>query len=238
MSGAASPAPVRAVLLDALGTLIGFDPPWPALQRELRERFALEVSLADAKRAMKAEIAYYREHHDEAVDRASLARLRRACAAVLRDALPPPAAALGLEPLTEALLAAVRFRAFPDAPAALRGLRARGAALVVVSNWDVSLHDALEQTGLTPLLDAALSSAEVGAAKPDRAIFRRALAVAGVDAHEAVHVGDSWREDVEGARGAGIRPLLVARDGPRPAGVEAVATLGEVQDALKRPAYP
>ena len=47
-----------------------------------------------------------------------------------------------------ALLAALRFRAFPEAPAVLRALRARGARLVVVSNWDVSLHDVLERTGL------------------------------------------------------------------------------------------
>ena len=51
--------------------------------------------------------------------------------------------------------------------------------LVAASNWDVSLHEQLERTGLTPLLDGALSSAEVGAPKPDPEIFTRALALAG-----------------------------------------------------------
>ena len=48
------------------------------------------------------------------------------------------------------------------------GARA-GLRLVVVSNWDVSLHEVLARTGLTPLLDGAVTSAEVGAAKPDPA---------------------------------------------------------------------
>ena len=47
--------------------------------------------------------------------------------------------------------------------------------LVVVSNWDVSLHERLAETGLAPLVDGAVASAEVGAAKPDRAIFAHAL---------------------------------------------------------------
>ena len=51
--------------------------------------------------------------------------------------------------------------------------------MVVVSNWDASLPAALAATGLAPLVDAVLTSAEVGAAKPDAAIFERALASPG-----------------------------------------------------------
>ena len=93
----------------------------------------------------------------------------------------------------------------------MRALRAAGCALVVVSNWDVSLHERLAETGLAPLVDGVVASAEVGVAKPERAIFERALALAGVRAADAWHVGDSVAEDVEGARAAGIRPVLVAR---------------------------
>ena len=55
----------------------------------------------------------------------------------------------------------------------------RGIRLVVVSNWDVSLHERLAETGLAPLLDGAVASAELGAAKPDPAIFARGLELAG-----------------------------------------------------------
>jgi putative hydrolase of the HAD superfamily len=108
-------------------------------------------------------------------------------------------------------------------------LRGSGRRLVVVSNWDVSLHEVLERVGLAGLLDGILTSAEVGARKPDAAIFARALAVAGASAGDAIHVGDSVAEDVAGARAAGIEPVLVRRDGAAgPAGVKTIASLAEL----------
>ena len=84
----------------------------------------------------------------------------------------------GIEPdvLLDALLDSLRFFAYPDAAPALTALRAAGIRTVVVSNWDWSLHERLAETGLAPLVDGALASAEVGSAKPDGAIFRAALA--------------------------------------------------------------
>jgi putative hydrolase of the HAD superfamily len=85
--------------------------------------------------------------------------------------------------------------------------------LVVVSNWDCSLPEVLERVDLLALVDDVVVSAVVGAAKPDAAIFGAALAAAGCEAAAAVHVGDSHELDVEGARGAGIRALLIDRAG-------------------------
>jgi putative hydrolase of the HAD superfamily len=219
----------HAFLLDALGTLLELEPPAPLLRRELRARFGLELSAEEAVAAVRAEIGYYRAHHDEARDRPALARLRHDSAAALRAALPPAAAELPLEPLTEALLASLRFPPYAEVPDVLRRARELGIRLVVVSNWDVSLHDALAAAGLDRLLDATVTSAEFGAAKPDPAIFAHALALAGVAAADAVHVGDSVEADVEGARAAGITPLLVLRgDAPPPRGVEAIRTLREL----------
>jgi putative hydrolase of the HAD superfamily len=111
-------------------------------------------------------------------------------------------------------------------PGVLAALRERGARLVVVSNWDVSLHDVLERTDLRRLVDGVVTSAEFGAAKPDPRIFGRALEIAGATAAEAVHAGDDVEADVEGARAAGIAPVLVARDGePAPSGVRTMRTL-------------
>jgi len=96
---------------------------------------------------------------------------------------------------------------------ALTQLRSQGLKLVCVSNWDCSLGTVLERCGLAAHLDGAVSSAEAGALKPDPAIFETALALAGCSANEAVHVGDTREEDVEGAEAAGIRALLLDRDG-------------------------
>ena len=73
----------QAVLLDALGTLISFEPPAPRLRLALRERLGADVSVEAAEAAMRAEIAYYRRHLDEGRDAESLADLRARCAAAI-----------------------------------------------------------------------------------------------------------------------------------------------------------
>jgi putative hydrolase of the HAD superfamily len=204
----------RAVLLDAMGTLLRLEDPAPRLRSALAARLGVDVGAEAARAAIRAEIGYYRAHLRHGRDAESLAALRARCAEAMRPALPAAVARAPVAELTAALLDALTFSAYPDAAPALRRLRAAGCALVVVSNWDCSLHERLEETGLAPLVDAAVASAVVGAAKPDRAIFEHALALAGAAPEDAWHAGDSIREDVEGARAAGIRAVLVARDEP------------------------
>jgi putative hydrolase of the HAD superfamily len=224
---------LRAVLLDGLGTLLALEPPAPALRTELGERLGIEVSPEEAEAAMCAEIAFYRAHLMEGGDAEGLHELRRRCAAALHGALPSRVRqAVTPDDLLPALLAAIRFRPHAEVPDALRRLRARGLRLVVVSNWDRSLHEVLDATGLSELVDAAVTSAEAGAAKPAPAVFERGLALAGVAPAEALHAGDSVDDDVVGARAAGIEPVLVWRDsGPAPTldpPVWTVRSLGEL----------
>jgi putative hydrolase of the HAD superfamily len=188
------------VLLDALGTLVELEPPWPRLAAQLG------VEIGDAERAMRSEMSYYREHSREGRDADSLAALRRRCAEIVSRELRR-------EVTPEELMAAISFKAFPDAVPALTELRELGLTLVCVSNWDVSLPSVLERCGLAHRLDGVIASAAVGAAKPDPAIFRAALERGGCGPEEALHVGDTAAEDVRGATAAGIRPLLLRRQG-------------------------
>lgn len=106
---------------------------------------------------------------------------------------------------------AAGWRVYPEVPAVLEALRARDVALAVVSNFDSRLAPLLESLGLASYFDAVVCSGEFGAAKPGRAIFAHALAALGVRESEALHVGDSRRNDYDGARAAGIDALLVDR---------------------------
>ena len=223
----------RAVLLDALGTLVELPPPAPALVEELAAR-GVAVGLEEAGRAVRAEIGFYRAHLDEARDAAGLEALRARCTTVLREALPERARGLDDGALQAALLGALRFRAYEEVPEVLRTLRERGLALVVVSNWDVSLHEVLDATGLRPLLDGVVASAELGCAKPDPAPLLAGLALAGAAPEEALHVGDSVEHDVEGARAAGVEPVLVARAGePAPVGIpDGVTTIASLRELV------
>ncbi|MCW3011633.1 MAG: family hydrolase [Solirubrobacterales bacterium] len=234
---------MSVVLLDALGTLVELEPPEPHLVRELGER-GTRITEAQAREAMLAEMAFYRAEHHRADGPEGLAALRRACADVVLANLGPSGGPTAVEDVEAALLAAVRFVAYPEVPAVLEALRADGMRLVVVSNWDVSLHDVLERTGVAPLVDAAVSSAEAGIAKPDPAFFAHALALVDGRAEDSWMVGDSLDTDVAGAQAAGIRPVLVTRPGaaglgsagaglPAPAGVPSLEGLGGLPDLVR-----
>jgi putative hydrolase of the HAD superfamily len=191
----------RCVLLDALGTLVEVEPPWIHLAAELGTEPDQRLV-----RAVRAEMAYYREHSHQGRDAESLAELRERCAAIVSTEL-------GREVTAEQLMAAIRFRAYDDAAPALEELRADGLRLVCVSNWDVSLPDVLDRCGLGGMLDDIVTSAAVGAAKPAPRIFEVALERAGCSVEEAIHVGDSPEEDLAGASAAGIKALVIDRGG-------------------------
>jgi haloacid dehalogenase superfamily, subfamily IA, variant 3 with third motif having DD or ED/haloacid dehalogenase superfamily, subfamily IA, variant 1 with third motif having Dx(3-4)D or Dx(3-4)E len=207
----------RAVFLDALGTLVELEPPWISL----RDRVPAEVSDERLVAALRAEMDYYREHAHEGRDEASLAELRERCAAIVSEKLD-------FEITVDELIEAIRFSAYPDAAPALGALRDRGLRLIAVSNWDCALPRVLERCGIERMLDGVVTSAEAGARKPDPAIFTAALELVGCEAGEALHVGDTAEEDVAGARAAGIRPLLIDRDG----GEGDISSLREIDQHL------
>lgn len=142
--------------------------------------------------------------------------------------------------------AADAWRVYPDAVAVLEELRARGLALAVISNFDARLHRLLEDLGLARFFDALVVSSEVGAAKPERAIFAHALErLGGLGAAACVHVGDSQREDVRGALDAGLRAVWLERaatvpapraDAAPEAAYPTIVTLAELPRHLYSPA--
>lgn len=227
---------LRAVLLDALGTLVELRPPAPRLRALLERSTGVDVGLEAAERGFRAEIAYYLDHHMEGGDRKGLERLRDDCAEVMRQAIGHDALERGA--VRAALLGALEFDPYPDVAPALADLRARGLRLVVASNWDCSLAEWLDRAGLMDLLDGAVSSATVGAAKPSPAVFLAALELAGCEPGEAVHVGDSMANDVAGAHAAGIRAVLVDRGDVAPTGIESVRSLAELRSGVLSQADP
>jgi putative hydrolase of the HAD superfamily len=85
--------------------------------------------------------------------------------------------------------------------------------LGIISNFDGRLRTILRQLGLGDAFEVIAISSEVGAEKPDPWIFERALALAGVNALEALHVGDDPECDWEGAERAGLLSFRLDRPG-------------------------
>lgn len=104
----------------------------------------------------------------------------------------------------------------PGAPELLGALRGKVSVGVVSNNHQDEQLEKLKALGLLDRVDFVVTSQLAGVAKPDPAIFRRALVDAGRTPEEAVMVGDNWAADILGARAAGISAVWFDRRGNAP----------------------
>jgi putative hydrolase of the HAD superfamily len=104
---------------------------------------------------------------------------------------------------------------FDDVIPCLARLRQKGLSLGVISNWDERLVPLLKKIGLADFFSATAVSIEVGEPKPGRRIFDFAQRELGCGAAHILHVGDTQREDADGARAAGFEAVLLKRNCPR-----------------------
>jgi HAD superfamily hydrolase (TIGR01549 family) len=122
------------------------------------------------------------------------------------------------------------FTLFEDALPVLGDLKRRGLKIGLVSNGARDLEEFAAHHGLE--VDAAVGSRAHGRIKPDPSIFVAALSVLGTAAEETAMVGDSYEDDIEGARALGIRGILLDRDGYRPEEPDRIDTLLALPAAL------
>jgi HAD superfamily hydrolase (TIGR01509 family) len=115
---------------------------------------------------------------------------------------------------------------YPDTAPTLRALRSRGERIGIVSNVPRDLRPIFAAHGLAELVDAFTHSFEVGAEKPDPAIFLRACDALGTRPSETLMVGDHPVADA-GAISAGLRFYLLPPDGEaeRPRGLDHVVAI-------------
>lgn len=244
---------VRAVSFDAGGTLIGIVEPVgvtygrcaraagfaadaDALDEGFRRAFAVAPPLAPppghAGSLLDFELGWWR-----AIVAASLAH-------ALGEPVPAAREA-DFERFFRATFAhyasPAAWRLRPHAADAVHELQARGLALAVLSNFDARLHALVAAFGLEDAFAVVVPSSEAGAAKPSHRAFdhvRRRLAVPhGLAPAACLHVGDSRREDVEGALAAGWQAVWLDRDGTGertvlPAGAARIASLAELPGLL------
>jgi putative hydrolase of the HAD superfamily len=99
---------------------------------------------------------------------------------------------------------------YPEVPEVLEQLRPR-FQLAVISNFDGRLRFILQNLGISKYFANVFISTELGADKPDREIFRRALTIMHLDANEVLHVGDDPERDWKAAASAGLSTFQLKR---------------------------
>jgi len=104
-----------------------------------------------------------------------------------------------------------RFALYDDVLPALGVLKSRGLVMGLISNIDQDIKPVCSELGLDAYIAQVVTSKDAGSEKPHPSIFLAALNGAGVKAAESVYVGDQYSCDVVGARGVGMKPVLVDR---------------------------
>jgi HAD superfamily hydrolase (TIGR01549 family) len=125
------------------------------------------------------------------------------------------------------------FALYEDTLPVLDDLRGRGLKIGLISNGQRDLDEFAAHHGLE--VDAIVGSKAHGRIKPDPSIFTAALTALGTAAEETAMVGDSYEDDIAGARALGIRAILLDRDGLRPDEPERIDTLLALPAALGLP---
>ncbi|MCB1740304.1 MAG: HAD-IA family hydrolase [Gammaproteobacteria bacterium] len=238
---------IRAICLDAAGTLIRTREPVAQTYQTIAARHDIELGLQQLGAGFAREFPGMPPLAFRYTDAEDLDRQERAWWRTLVQRIVSP------EPSTAPLQGAAvdRFERFfdelyahyaePDAwllfdeiLPMLRGARDRGLRTLVVSNFDGRLHPILEGLGVRALVDGVLCSSEVGFAKPETGIFQAALDQLELAPHQVLHVGDNPQADLAGARAVGLHALLVMRGAAQRGASEHIKSLTEALDYCDR----
>ncbi|MCZ6789960.1 MAG: HAD family hydrolase [Chloroflexi bacterium] len=211
---------IKAVFLDFYNTLVHFSPMREDVQARACSSFGIQTTPDGLARGYALADAYMDSENagDLPLARRSQEEQRRFFAEYERLILQGAGVDVDLPTAGRIWDNVLRvphgLALYDDVLPALDLLRLREMTLGVLSNINRDMETLSQELGLAPYLDFTVTSGEVGRGKPHPPIFLAALERAGVvEPREVLHVGDSYASDVLGARGVGIHPLLLDRDG-------------------------
>ncbi|GAC1642302.1 MAG: hypothetical protein NVS4B8_11390 [Herpetosiphon sp.] len=230
-------APYRAISFDAGYTLLSpVEEAHLVVERMLAQRGIVPTPQAIAAAYDRAEALYHHQYHQPlnetwASDASIHGFFQKYYVQFLAD--------LGVDDAEGAQARAIiahynqsqNWRLYPGVIETLQELRARGFRIGIASDWGSDLRHILLGHGITPLLDWAVISGSVGCAKPSPTFYNEVVRRAGVPPSEIVHVGDSYRGDILGARTVGIDGILIDWTG-RPMPRLDVAVIPNIQTLL------
>lgn len=125
--------------------------------------------------------------------------------------------------------------AYEDSTEILSKLRKKSIKTMLISNWDSTAREVLEQNGLEALFDEIVISSEEGCSKPEKEIFSRALSRVNVNPKNILYVGDNYYDDFLGAKQADIDFVLINHLGKY--GIEEMKEVDPINDICELPLY-
>ena len=211
---------IKAVFFDWFNTLAHYNPTREELQGQALQEFGFQVSAQDIVRSLSmADRLYFEENAISPIRKRSPEERARIYTRYQQTILNEAGVNVATESdLFLKIMKRVRelskgmsFTLFDDVLPTLKPLTERNLTLGLLTNLDRDMKPICDELGLEPYINLIVTSGEAGADKPNPPVFLAALERAGVEAAEAVHVGDQYKVDIIGAKGVGINPILIDR---------------------------
>jgi len=211
----------EVLFLDVGDTLIRAHPSWAGVYRQGLLEAGIDLAEKDLERALLQETQaggwWLDETPFEPTAANSFATVLAFDAAVLARLGHPNLGQDAFRRIEDAFARRSAWYVYPDVLPALDALNGAGIRLCVISNFVWGAPELIHDLELARHFEALVISARVGFQKPNPGIFRHALEQMRVVPERALHVGDSYRADVLGARRLGIGAVLIARGTGDPA---------------------
>jgi len=226
---------IKAVFFDFFNTLAYFDPLREDTYAGIAVQIGVKVTPAMIAGALPEADAYWRAENFKRPVRQrgqddKVAVYREYGSRILAGTGATPDQALQM--LATAFSRGWVFKSFADSVPALRLVKGRKLVTGLISNVGQEIDSYCRELGFEPFLDYMVTSFEVGYDKPRPEIFRLALDKAGVKADESVFIGDVYEQDIVGARGVGMKPILISRNGNTACDCIVISDLSQVLDHI------
>lgn len=207
---------IRAIFFDAAGTLIKPARRVGESYATIAKKYGMDMPPADVTERFRLCFAASPPLAFPGAGATELAALERAWWKNLVSRVFEPWGCIErfdncFDELFEYFAGAGAWALYPEVAATVESLKQRGLILDVISNFDSRLHRILTALGIAGQFDEVWVSSAVGHAKPDPRIFQAALRKHGLAPAEAMHIGDSEENDVQGASNVGLKAILVDR---------------------------
>jgi putative hydrolase of the HAD superfamily len=211
---------IKAVFFDWFNTLARYEPARDEAARQVLHEFGFEVPLAKIQQAiLVADKAWFEENARTPVRTRNTAEQAKTYARHQQTILIEAGVDISGQPelmkkiitRMQTITSAMHFVLFEDAAPALQSIKRKNLLIGILTNLDRDMKPLCRELGIEPYIDVIVTSGEIGVDKPNPLIFQAALQRAKVNAAEAVLVGDQYKNDILGARGVGMKPILIDR---------------------------
>lgn len=207
---------IKAVFFDLYQTLVRYEPPREEIEAKVLKDFGINTSPAALVRPIiTADEFIYNEIAKRPLSQRSkeekIALYAQYQEIVLREAGIQCSQKVILSLLGAMQQSRMDLVLFDDVAPVLTDLKEKGLILGLISNVEQDMTETLTRLKLPSWLAIVVTSQDTGFNKPKPEIFREALRRARVKPSEAIYIGDQYQVDVIGARGAGIKAILLDR---------------------------